>query len=61
MGIFGPKLCHLRAVQVLLHFHRTQSATFRAHAQYMCTILRPGAIGRPSPPTILSINQAVQY
>ena len=34
MGIFGPKLCHLRAVQVLLHFHRTQSATFRAHAQY---------------------------
>ena len=34
MGIFGPKQCHLRAVQVLLHFHLTQSATFRAHAQY---------------------------
>ena len=33
MGI-GPKQCHLRAVQVPLHFHRTQSATFRAHAQY---------------------------
>ena len=34
LGIFGPKQCHLRAVQVLLHFHLTQSATFRAQAQY---------------------------
>ena len=59
MGIFGPKQCHKGAVQVLLHFHLTQSATFRAQAQYARYSVQELEVALPL--TILSINQAVQY
>ena len=48
MGIFRPKQCHLRAVQVLLHFHLFTEYNFSC-PRSICTIQRPGAIGRRSP------------